>query len=259
MVDSHFHSSALRSRGVDPDALLRDLTDHGMGALVDVAIQPEEMEDTASRNTSYSELYRTCGLHPSLAGRTDWREALSKVDSLLASGRFSAVGETGLDWFRLYAPSERQLEIFEAQLSLARRWDRPVIVHNREADRDCLQMIQRASLPRGGIMHCFSSGPEWISPFLDEGMYISFAGNLTYRSAHALRDALRLVPGNRLLFETDSPFLAPHPYRGKTNHPGMVAYVYAIAAETRGCAVEELIRITAENLRSLLNTSRVAE
>lgn len=243
---------------MDPARLFRDLAEKGMGALLDVAIQPEDMEDPRSRDVAYPELYRSCGLHPSLAGRKDWEDAIQRVDGALKSGDYVAVGETGLDWYRMYAPERRQMEIFEAQLSLAHRWLLPVIVHNRNADKDCLDLLRRAALPRGGIMHCFSSEPEWIEPFLDAGMHISFAGNITFPSAGPLRDALKLVPRDRLLLETDAPFLAPRPYRGKMNHPGMIACTYTAAAEIRGCAVEDLIRDTADNLRRVLNTSRAA-
>lgn len=260
MVDSHFHARAMKARGVDPAPLLASLEAHGMGTLVDVAIQPEEaMEELRNPTFAYRHLYRTCGLHPSVSSREDWRTALEITDRAIGSGAFAAVGEMGLDWYRMPAPRERQCQVFEAQLSVARQHGYPVIVHNRDADRECRDLLRTAHLPRGGIMHCFSSGPEWVGPFLDLGMYISFAGNVTFRSAHALRDAVRQVPKERLLLETDAPFLAPHPHRGRTNHPAMVAWVYRTVAEARNTPVEELIPQVAKNTELLLSTSRGAE
>lgn len=260
LVDTHFHSSALRQQGVDPEALLGALTGVGMGALVDVAIQPEDLAQNEHLDSFASPLFRSCGLHPSVCGREDWKSALDTVAREIATGRFAAIGETGLDWYRLYAPRERQLAVFEAQLAIASRADRPVIVHNRNADQDCLTYLHAASLQKGGIMHCFSSDPEWVRPFLDEGFYISFAGNITFGSANTLRESLRCVPLDRLLLETDAPFLTPHPHRGRINHPGMVAFTYAVAAQIRGCSVETLIERISRNLKDLfVNTSPVVE
>lgn len=256
LVDSHFHSCALRRHGIDPDALLRELATHRMEALVDVAIEPEDTELNGTLTQAFPGLYRTCGLHPSVSGREDWAEALDSVACRLESGSFSAVGETGLDWYRMFSPRVRQCEVFEAQLALARRFQLPVIVHNRQADHDCLKLIRSAGLSRGGIMHCYSSDAALVSSFVDEGMYISFAGNVTFPSAKGLRDALAKVPEDRLLLETDAPFISPHPYRGRVNHPGMVACTYAVAAEVRRCSVAELALRIARNLHDLLNTSR---
>jgi TatD DNase family protein len=258
MVDSHFHSSALRSHGIDPAMLLRDLAMYGMDSLVDVAIEPEDTTLNATLSRSFPGLYRTCGLHPSSSGREDWRQAIDSVVQRIDTGAFAAVGEMGLDWYRQFSPRERQQEVFEAQLAIARSASLPVIVHNREADDDCLQLIRSARLPRGGIMHCYSSDTDRVSSFLDAGMHISFAGNITFPAAHGLRDALARVPMDRLLLETDSPFISPHPYRGRVNHPGMITCTYAVAAEVRRCTVQDLAQGLAGNLRRLLSTPRAA-
>ncbi|POR03951.1 hypothetical protein AU468_04610 [Alkalispirochaeta sphaeroplastigenens] len=261
MIDSHFHSQALADQGIDPRKLLEELARHGMGPLVDVAITPEDTARTGDLPAHYPGLYRSCGLHPVASGRQDWRDALDLIGRNLSEGTFSALGETGLDWYRAYAPRERQQEIFQAQLSLASSHNLPVIVHNREADQDCLEALRKADLPRGGIMHCFSSPPDRVAAFLDEGMYISFAGNITFPSARELREALLRVPADRLLLETDAPFLSPHPHRGRLNHPAMVAFTYATVADLRGQHLQDLVRQVAANLEALLgeaplNTSR---
>ncbi|SIQ88410.1 TatD DNase family protein [Alkalispirochaeta americana] len=252
MSDSHFHSQALADQGLDPRKLLRELRNLGMGPLMDVAITPEDTDKTGDLPRIYPALYRSCGLHPVASCREDWREALALIDHKLSQEPFSALGETGLDWYRTYAPRERQQEIFDAQLALASSHGLPVIVHNREADQDCLEALKKAALSRGGIMHCFSSSPTWVKSFVDAGMYISFAGNITFPSARELREALVCVPKERLLLETDAPFLAPHPHRGKLNHPAMVAFTYATAAELRGENLEDLVHQVSENLETLL-------
>ncbi|MCG8480660.1 MAG: TatD family hydrolase [Spirochaetales bacterium] len=252
LSDSHFHSLAMAGRGLDPVAILTELREKGAGPMLDVAIEPEDAPLMRESTGGIEEVYHSCGLHPGKTAREDREEALDRVERELGGGYYRAVGETGLDWFRMYAPRETQLTLFERHLDLAARFDLPVIVHNREADRDCLDRLVRAALPRGGVMHCFSSSPEWVTPFLDAGMYISFAGNLTFRNAAALREAVRLVPGDRLLLETDAPFLAPHPHRGRPNHPGLLSYTLGVAAELRGERAEDLARRAAVNLTRML-------
>ncbi len=252
LADSHFHSVAMAARGLDPVEILTELREKGAGPMLDVAIEPEDGPLIRRLTGTVDGVYHSCGLHPGKTGRDDREKALDTVERELHGGHYRAVGETGLDWFRMYAPRETQVTLFERHLDLAARFDLPVIVHNREADRDCLDRLVHAALPRGGVMHCFSSSPEWIAPFLDAGMYISFAGNLTFRNAGSLREAVRLVPHDRILLETDAPFLAPHPHRGTANHPGLLSYTLRVAAELRGERPEDLARRTAANLNRML-------
>jgi TatD DNase family protein len=252
IADSHFHSTAMAERGLDPGGIITELRAAGAGPMLDVAINPEDAPRQRELTGGIDGVYYSLGLHPGSTGRDDWREALELIRSGIAAGGYHAVGETGLDWYRMYAPRERQRELFAAHLELADHHALPVIVHNRDADEDCLELI-RAIHPRaGGVMHCFSSGPEWVAPFLDAGMYISFAGNLTFKNAANLREAVALVPEDRLLLETDAPFLAPHPYRGRPNHPGLLVHTLEVAAEMRGIAPDDLAEQTAENLSRLL-------
>lgn len=251
MADSHVHTTALSARGIDVPSYLHSLEAEGAGPILDVAIRPDLLDDMRAASGDYAPgVWWSSGLHPSETGSDGWRDLMDLTESHAAAGTISAIGETGLDWYRLYAPRDRQLAAFDAHVQIARRYSLPVIVHNREADEDCLSMLTAA--PTRGIMHCYSSGPERVSAFLDAGMFISFAGNLTFRSAGALRDALLLVPPERLLFETDCPWLAPHPHRGATNHPGLVGYTITLAAEVRGVSPEELALQTAANLTELL-------
>ena len=253
LADSHFHSVAMADRGLDPGAILSDLRAGGAGPMLDVAITPDDVGRQRALTGAVPGVFYSCGLHPGSTGRPDWQEALAAVEREIAGGTYHAVGETGLDWYRMYAPRERQLHLFQAHLQLAARHHLPIIVHNRQADADTLQQIRDAHLPTPGVMHCFSSDPEWVDRFVDAGMYISFAGNLTFRNAENLRESVVRVPEDRLLIETDAPFLAPHPFRGRDNHPAMVAHTLVRAAELRGVAPEHLAERTAENLARLLS------
>lgn len=252
LSDSHFHSTAMAERGLDPAQELRRIRSVSDAPFLDVAIEPEDPPRQLSLTGDVSGVVYSCGLHPGSTGREDWQAALEAVARQLAAGSFHAVGETGLDWYRMYAPRERQIALFEAHIALSRRHHLPIIVHNRHADDDALALLRAGALSVPGVMHCYSSGPDRVMDFLDAGMYISFAGNVTFRSAAELRQAVRLVPDDRILVETDAPFLAPHPLRGRDNHSGLIPYTLAVMAEERATSPQELAMLTAENLKRLL-------
>lgn len=252
LSDSHFHSTAMEDRGVDSQEVLTSFRSDFLGPLLDVAIEPEDAPRQRRLSGAISDVYYSCGLHPSRTDREDWDSAMGRVEREITHGSYHAVGETGLDWYRMYAPRERQRKLFERHLALSRASMLPVIVHNRNADEEVWEMLRTADLSVMGVMHCFSSDPEWVRPFLDAGMYISFAGNLTFKNAGNLRDALKLVPDDRLLLETDAPFLTPHPHRGQPNHPGRIVHTLQCAAELRNTPPTELGLRTAENLSRML-------
>jgi TatD DNase family protein len=173
---------------------------------------------------------------------------LDELRTLLAHPKAVAVGETGLDYFRDYAPHDAQQRLFEAELELALDARKPVVIHTRAADDDT-----RARLVRHDgdvILHCFSS-PALLDDALERGWYVSFAGNVTYKNAYDLRDAARRVPPDRLLAETDSPYLAPQAVRGKRNEPAYVAHTYAFLSELRGEDVEPLVEANAKRVFDL--------
>lgn len=221
--------------------------------MLDVGIEPEDVEDRRRLVGGFKDVYRSVGLHPSSTGRPDRNDALQRIEGELQRGGYHAVGETGLDWYRMYAPREVQIELFSAHLKIASAFDLPVIVHNRDADEDTLRLLSEYAPPKRGVMHCFSSAPEWVERFVEIGMYISFAGNVTFKNAEALREAARRVPTDRLLIETDAPFLSPHPFRGRDNHPGLIGRTLRVVAESRNCFPEELATQTRENLERLLS------
>ncbi len=251
LTDTHFHSIAMRERGIDVKQILAELSSAGAGPMVDVAIDPEGLDERRKLTGEYPEIVYSSGIHPSRSDRNDWEKALELVKQEAANAQVAAIGECGLDWYRLYAPRERQCTVMEAQLDIARGAALPVIVHNREADADVERILRSAKLVAGGVMHCFSSTVDWLNPFLDLGMYISFAGNVTFRSATELRLAAARVPDDRILIETDAPFLAPHPFRGKPNHPGLVVHTAKVVAAARHTTPEALLELVAQNARRL--------
>ena len=240
--------------GLDPVALHAQATEQGLRAAVDVAIVPQDAVRAATRWSDRSAVYLSCGVHPSQV--QEWTAGAAVAAIAEQRELVDAVGEMGLDWFRMYAPREHQIELFEAQLQLARDWIKPAIVHNRDADTEVIAAIERFA-PVTGVLHCFSSDRTTAARALDAGFLISFAGNLTFRSSEALREACAYIPSDRILFETDAPFLTPVPHRGRPNHPGMTPLTITVAAEVRGEHPEALAQRSTENLQRLFGAHPV--
>jgi len=193
----------------------------------------------------------TAGIHPHECARVpeeDW-EALARLAAL---PEVVGVGESGLDFHYDHSPRPVQVASFRRSIAISKAAGKPLVVHEREADAACLEALAAEGLPAaGGGIHCFTGGPAVARRYLDLGLYLSVAGVVTFRAAEALRQAVRAVPRDRLLVETDCPFLAPVPFRGKRNEPAHVARVAAQVAELWGLPAEEVGEITAANARRL--------
>jgi TatD DNase family protein len=192
-----------------------------------------------------TDVWAAVGVHPHDAAEAD-DAALAEIERLAGEPRVVAIGEIGLDYFRDLSPRPAQADVFRKLLALARRVGKPVLVHCRDAHADVLGILEEARLPRGGIMHCFSGDVEIARRCLDLGLTISLAGPVTYPNARALPEVARFVPADRLVIETDCPFLPPQGYRGKRNEPAYLALTAARVAELRGEALPDLAaRLTA--------------
>jgi TatD DNase family protein len=191
------------------------------------------------------DVWAAVGVHPHDAAEAD-DAALAEIERLAGEPRVVAIGEIGLDYFRDLSPRPAQADVFRKLLALARRVGKPVLVHCRDAHADVLGILEDARLPRGGIMHCFSGDVEIARRCLDLGLTISLAGPVTYPNARALPAVARFVPVDRLVVETDCPFLPPQGYRGQRNEPAYLALTAARVAELRGEALPDLAaRLTA--------------
>jgi TatD DNase family protein len=224
VIDTHAHL------GDDAEAVLERARSAGVTRVVDVATTLAGARATIARAERFDGVYACLGIHPHEAAAFDL-DALGELRELLAHPRVVAVGETGLDYFRDYAPAEAQQLLFEAQLAIAGETGKPVVIHTRAADDDTRERLLQYD--GAVILHCFSS-ERLLEPALERGWYVSFAGNVTYKNAYDLRAAARRVPADRLLAETDSPYLAPQAVRGRRNEPAYVAHTYAVLAEVRG-------------------------
>jgi TatD DNase family protein len=178
-------------------------------------------------------------------------EALDELEALASDPKVVAIGEIGLDYFRDLSPRDVQQKAFRRQLALARRLGAPVVIHMRDAHDDVFGILEDAGPPERLVFHCFSGGPADAARGLELGGYVSFAGNISYKNAQDLRDACAVVPLDRLLVETDAPYLAPVPHRGKPNEPAFVPVVGAAVAAATGVPVEEIASATSANATSI--------
>ncbi len=243
MIDTHFHSAVMRNKGMDPPALLEKAFSDGiLDWAVDIGTRPGDINGRVKDVGASKHVLFASGIYPAMAVG----ELTPLIDELKDNidayrKRIVAVGECGIDLYWDYGPVETQQELLTLQIELANEYSLPVVIHNREADKAVLQVLQECPPKMGGVMHCYSSGTEHLSSFLDLGMYISFAGNLTFKNAGPLREAAEQVPLDRVVFETDSPYLTPVPHRGKVNHPALVENTYRFFAELRKVNIGDLI------------------
>ena len=227
MIDTHAHLDACAEL---PESLVARARAAGVARIIAVGSGLASCRATLALAEREDGVFAALGVHPHQAGGCD-AGRLDELRELLRHSRAVAVGETGLDFYRDYAPRDRQRELFDRQLALAAELGRPVVVHTREAAAETAQAL--AGFAGTVVLHCFSS-PELLEIALERRYYVSFAGNLTYPAASDLREAALQVPADRLLVETDSPYLAPQPRRGRPNEPANVVHTVAALAELRG-------------------------
>jgi len=225
VIDTHAHLDALD----DPDGAVERARKAGVARIISIGTDPTSWARTLELTTSHDDVYMVAGLHPHEATPNFDLDALPR---LLEHPKVVGVGETGLDYYRDYAPRDAQAKLFIYQLGLANRARLPVVIHNRAADEDTVSILEQW-FDGTVVLHCFSSPPLLVAA-LERGWYISFAGNVTYKNAEDLRDAARTVPADRLLAETDCPYLTPQAVRGQTNEPAFVIHTLEALAEARG-------------------------
>jgi TatD DNase family protein len=256
-TDSHCHLTFPELRSALPeirDAMARAQVSRAMC----ICTTLEEFPDVLQLATDYDNFWASVGVHPDNEGVTE-----PHVEVLLdlgASPRVLAIGETGLDYYRLgtrsVADMEWQRERFRVHIRAARQLGKPLVIHTRSASADTLAILKEegeggTSACAGGVFHCFTESMEVARQALDLGFYISFSGILTFKSAQDLRDVATFVPMDRLLIETDSPYLAPVPFRGKTNNPSYVPYVAKQLAALKSCTVEAIGAVSSNNFNAL--------
>lgn len=249
-VDSHCH---LNYKGLAEDeaAVVARARAAGVDVMLSINTRLDEFEAVRDIAHRHDGVFCTVGVHPHEA-ETD-RSVVADIVVRTADPRVVGIGETGLDYFYEHSPRDIQQQGFRRHIAAARETGLPVVVHTRDADDDCARILteEMEKGPFTGVIHCFTASRAFAEHALDLGFYISISGIVTFKAADDLRETVKMIPLDRLLIETDAPFLAPIPHRGKTNEPSFVPHVAAKVAELKHLSVEELARITRDNFFTL--------
>jgi TatD DNase family protein len=253
LIDSHCHLDYLAEEQ-DVEAVIGRARGAGVGGMVTISTRLSTFPAVRAIAEAYEDLWCSVGVHPHHADEEGVKDA-SELTDLAKDSCVVAIGETGLDYFYDNAPREDQQRSFRAHIDAARQTQLPLIVHTRDADDDCVAIL-REEFEKGafpGLIHCFTAGSALAEAVLEIGFSISVSGIITFKRADELRETLSKVPLDRLLVETDSPYLAPVPHRGKTNEPAFVGHTAAALAELKGVSLGELERRTTENFFRLFS------
>ena len=256
LIDTHAHLDSPKFDD-DREEMIARAQAAGIDTIVNIGFNRETIPTTMALAERYPFIYAAVGWHPTDAIDMKLEEDLAWIESLCAHPKVVAIGEIGLDYYWDTSPKDVQHTVFREQIRLARRLNKPIVIHNRDAHEDVVRLLreERAS-EVGGIMHCFSGSWEMAKMCLDMNFYISFGGPVTFKNARVPKEVLNNVPMDRILVETDAPYLTPHPHRGKRNESAYVRLVAETVAEIKGMDLGEIARITGENARRCLSLPR---
>lgn len=248
-IDSHCHIN-FPELAEKLDEILAKMRDNTVTDALCVSVNLENFPQILLLAEQYEHIFASIGVHPDHESDTEPTQA--QLVKLAQHPKIVAIGETGLDYYRLKGDLEWQRTRFRTHIRAARECGKPLIVHTRDAPQDTLRiMAEEGASEIGGVMHCFTESMEVAEAAIDMNFYISFSGIVTFKNAISLKDVARRIPLERMLIETDSPYLAPVPFRGKLNQPAYVKYVAEEIAQLRGIPLAEVGRVTTENFRRL--------
>ncbi|MET0094097.1 MAG: TatD family hydrolase [Sedimenticola sp.] len=256
LIDSHCHLDRLDLGHFDNSFanLMEKTEEAGVGHILCVSIDLESYPSMLELVESYDNISVSVGVHPNDRDRREPEP--EELVALAAHPKNVAIGETGLDYFRSEGDLQWQRDRFRRHIQAARLSNKPLIIHTRAAREDTIRIMEEEGASEaGGVMHCFTENWEMAKQALDLGFYISFSGIITFKNADDLREVVKKVPMDRLLVETDAPYLTPVPHRGKPNLPGYVVHVAECVAELKGLAAQEIAEITGENFKQLFKAS----
>ncbi|MGJ7036503.1 TatD family hydrolase [Anoxybacillus eryuanensis] len=250
LFDTHAHLNATQFNE-DVEQVIERARAEGVSHIVVVGFDRPTIQRAIKLAEQYSFIYAAVGWHPVDAiHMTD--EDLTMIERLASHPKVVALGEMGLDYYWDQSPKEVQKEVFRKQIRLAKKVKLPIIIHNRDATADIVHILREENAEEvGGVMHCFSGSIEVARQCIDMNFYISFGGPVTFKNAKKPKEVAKEIPLNRLLIETDCPYLTPHPFRGKRNEPSYVKYVAEAIAELKGLSFEEVAQKTSDNAKRL--------
>lgn len=246
MIDTHSHINMLE----DIDAVLKNASDAGVEKIILPCAYPSDLEPVMEIIDKYDNVYGLLGVHPSEV--KDWTDELpDKIRQYSKDKKVAGIGEIGLDYYWDRSFNDLQKEVFIKQIKLANELNLPMSVHDREAHKDTFDILNEYNKNSTVVMHCFSGSVEFARECVKKGFYIAIGGVVTFKNAIKMKEVAKDVPLDRLLLETDAPYLTPVPYRGKENQPAYVKYVAEEIAKIRGISFEEIDKITTENAQKV--------
>lgn len=250
IIDTHAHLDFPEYKS-DLESVLSRAKEAGVGCIINVGTSLTSSEKSVVLANRFNTIYASIGIHPHDASKVS-EQNWQTLESLAEKPKVIAIGETGLDYYRDRSPRDDQQRMFHKHLALAKAHSLPVIIHCRDASDDCLKILdEHKNGILNGVVHCFSGTKEAAKKFIELGLYISFAGSITFSNANTLREVAKSVPAERLLLETDSPFLAPQPKRGERNEPSYLSFIIPVLANIYGLSVRDIERITSFNAYKL--------
>jgi TatD DNase family protein len=254
-TDSHTHFLEMHKKGLDIKAEIKKLEELGFSFVLDAGISAGDLDERMALVSAYPFIHFSAGIHPNHCSLDQLENDINILEIQCAGGKVKALGETGLDFFRAFSSTKDQEAFFIEQLQLANRSSLPVIIHSRDAEKKLLELLHQHKPAYSGIIHCYSSDKESLKKYLDLGFFISFAGNISYKKAESLREALKYTPSERLFLETDAPYLSPQTLRNELNRSSFIIHTYSCAAQIKETSVEELAGQLKSNFRRLFNIS----
>lgn len=253
-IDTHIHLNLDQFKD-DIDLVIERANSAGVNQMITIGTDLKSSEESIALAENYAELYAAVGVHPHEAAKTGITN-LSEIEHLAKHPKVVAIGEIGLDYYYDFSPQDVQHSLFKIQLKMARRLNLPVVIHVREAMQDALKVIDKAgTTPWRGVFHCFGGTKEDIPEVLERGFHVSFTGVVTFKNFKHT-EAVQSVPLNRLLLETDAPYMTPVPHRGKRNEPVYLAYTAQWIADIMDIPIERLVQQTTENAKSLFGLEK---
>lgn len=252
LFDSHAHYDNEKF-DEDRDEIINNAFKSGVKYILNPSSSPESIQRCVDISNKYPHIFAAVGIHPHDASQIN-EDILLKIEDLTKEVKVVAIGEIGLDYHYDFSPRELQKKYFEAQIEIAKKVNLPIIVHNRDASEDSLKLIKQTNAKNvGGVFHCFSGSLEIAKTLLHNNFYISFGGPITFKNAKKSSEIIKEIPLNRILIETDAPYLSPEPFRGKRNNSALVIHVAEKIAQIKEVALDLVITKTCQNALELFN------
>ncbi len=252
IIDSHAHLDDKRFNQ-DREMIIKNLKNNGIELVVNVGADLKSSKSSVELANKYENIYAVVGIHPHSATQLN-RGAMESLKELSKDEKVVAIGEIGLDFYYDNSPRDVQRAAFRAQIELARQLELPIVIHSRDADQETFDILQEAQDGNLKILlHCYSGSVELAEEYLKLGSYLSLAGPVTFKNSRIPKEVAKMIPLDRLLIETDSPYLTPEPYRGKRNEPMFTKYTAQAIADIKGISLEKIASATRENTKIFFN------